>query len=126
MAGYQDHFGVGLFDLGVLEYAQPVDVVHHQVGDDQIEGRLLDHPCPGLARIGDLAVKTDSFEALGHGLGVRGVVIDDQHLGGRIKSSVRHFICVFAHLKYDNQSGRVRPGPAKRQRAMLSPFSEYN
>ena len=37
VAGDQDHLGVGLVVLGPAQDLQPVDVVHHQVGDDDVE-----------------------------------------------------------------------------------------
>ncbi len=46
MAGDQDHFGVGQHFLGLGQDGQPVDVVHHQVGDDQVERVLFDPADP--------------------------------------------------------------------------------
>ena len=43
---------------------------------------------PSLPEVGHAAVAADPLEALGHGLGVDVVVVDDQHLGGRIENVV--------------------------------------
>ena len=70
VAGHEDHFGVGLVGLRPGEDAQAVDVVHHQIGDDDVEGRLLDQLRPFGAGGGHAAVEAHPLEALGHGLGV--------------------------------------------------------
>ncbi len=51
VAGDQDHLGVGQDLLGAGQDAQAVDVVHHQVGDDDVEGVLLDPPDAFRARL---------------------------------------------------------------------------
>jgi hypothetical protein len=42
VAGQQDDFGVGEFFFGLLKNSQAVDVVHFQIGDDDIEFLTLD------------------------------------------------------------------------------------
>ena len=42
VAGHADDFGVGLLRFGEIEDAEPVDVVHYQVGNDDVEGGLPD------------------------------------------------------------------------------------
>ncbi len=79
VAGDQDHLGVGQGLLGAGQDLQPVDVVHHQVGDDDVERLLLDQLGPLRAGGGHGAVVADALQAFGDGLGVRGVVVDDQH-----------------------------------------------
>ena len=88
VAGQQDDLGVGLVGLRPGEDAQAVDVVHHQVGDDDVEVLLLDDAGRLAAGGGHAAAEADPLEALGHGLGVGPVVVDDQHLGwGRRRAS---------------------------------------
>ena len=85
VAGHEDHLGVGLVGLRPGENAQAVDVVHHQIGDHHVEGRFLDQPRPFAAGGGHAAATADPLETFRHGLGVRLVVVDDQHFGGRIE-----------------------------------------
>ena len=101
VAGHQDHFGVGLLGLGAGQNAQPVDVVHHQVGDDHVEGRAFDQPGPLVARGGHPATIADSLQAFGHGLGMGAVVVDDQHFGGRIEARMGRFGFGWAHQADD-------------------------
>ncbi len=73
----------GSFSLVLARICQPVDVVHHQVGDHDVEGVLLDQLDPLRAAGGHGAVVADSLQTLGHGLGVGRLVVDDQHANRR-------------------------------------------
>ena len=46
---------------------------------------------PSLPEVATRQWKPTAFETLGHGLGVRLVVVDDQHFGGRIEGMIRRF-----------------------------------
>ena len=80
MPGDDDDFRVGQFLFALAQDLQPVDFVHFHVGDDDVEIVFAfdqrDAPLPG---IGDRAVAADALEALGDGLRVGLVVVDDQH-----------------------------------------------
>ena len=68
--------------FGPGEDPQAVDVVHHQVGDDDVEVLFLDDAGAVAAGGGHAAVEADPLQALGDGLGVGLIVVDDQHLAG--------------------------------------------
>ena len=40
VAGQENDLGVGLLRFGEVENAETVDIVHHQVGNDDVEGRF--------------------------------------------------------------------------------------
>ena len=56
-----------------------------------VEGRFLDQPRPLVAGGGHAAAEAHALEAFGHGLGVRLVVVDNQHFGGRIEAVIGRF-----------------------------------
>ena len=78
VAGQDHDLGVGQLALGLGQDLQAADAIHDQVGDDDVEDLLLDEPQSFLAAGGDDAVVADALEALGHGLGVRFIVVDHQ------------------------------------------------
>ncbi len=73
----------GRSSLARFENGQAVQVVHHQVGDDDVELLLLDLLGSGSCRWWRLALVADPFQALGHGFGQGLFVVDDQHAHGR-------------------------------------------
>ena len=79
VAGDQDHLGVGQVVLGRAQNLQAVDVVHHQVGDDDVELLLRELLEPLGSRGRRRAGKADPLQAVGHGQGVRLIVVDNQH-----------------------------------------------
>ena len=75
----EDHdLGVGHLLLGLVQDVEAADLVHHEVGQDDVEVLLLDEPEALAAAGGDHALVADAFEALGHGVGVGLVIVDDQ------------------------------------------------
>jgi len=77
VARHQNHFSVGLVGLRSGQNAQSVDIVHHQIGNDDVEGRFLKKLRALVARGGHAATTSDTFQAFRHGLGVCPIVIDD-------------------------------------------------
>jgi hypothetical protein len=59
------------------EDLHPIDIVHHQIGDHHVVGVLLKHPLALRTTRGDLATVTDLLKTLGHGPGMRRIVIHD-------------------------------------------------
>ena len=78
VAGQDHDLGVGKLALGLGQDLEPADPVHDQVGDDDVEDLLFDQPQALAAAGGDDAVVADPLETLGHGRGVRFVVVDHQ------------------------------------------------
>ena len=78
VAGQDHDLGVGQLALGLGQDLEPADSVHDQVGDDDVEDLLFDQPEALGAAGGHDAVVADPLEALGHGRGVRLIVVDHQ------------------------------------------------
>ena len=75
----QDHdLGVRQLALRLGQHLEPTHAFHDQIGDDDVEDLLFDE----LQSVGsagrDHAVVPDPLEALGHGRGVRLVIVDHQ------------------------------------------------
>ena len=81
--GHEDHGRFGLLTLGLGEDGQAVDVVHHQVGDHDVERRFFEDGGPLLSGGRHAAMATDPGEGFGDRLRVRHVVVDHEHLDGR-------------------------------------------
>ena len=79
MTGDHDDLGVDRSSLGTRQNLEATDVVHHQVGDDDVERLLLDLPgsLRTTANHHDLIV--EPAQHLAHGAGMDDVVVDDQH-----------------------------------------------
>ena len=114
VAGDENHFGVGLVVFGVRQHFEAADVVHHQVGDDDVELFLFELLQAFGAAAGGDAVEADPFQTVGHRQGVRLVVVDDQHrdrptvrLGGSDGGSGR-FRSDFGHAVRIPKSARGR------------------
>jgi hypothetical protein len=73
-----DHFAFREQPSAVVEHLHAVDVVHHQVGDQDIVGVLIESLLAFRSAGGHRAAITHSFQALGHRAGVGWVVVDDQ------------------------------------------------
>jgi hypothetical protein len=87
VAGDHDHLRLGKRLLRAAENLHPVQAVHHQVGDDDVENFGVEPLGPLRPAFGDGALVAHPLQSLGHGVGVVGVVIDQQHAqrgrGGR-------------------------------------------
>ena len=83
MAGNKDHFRIGQRLPGAGQNLHAIDVVHHQIGDDDVERIGFDLPRAFGAARGDNALIADLRQALFHGPRQRLVVIDDQHANRR-------------------------------------------
>ena len=83
MTGDQDDFGVGEVVFGPAEDLHAINIVHHQVGNDNVVAPLLDLPRPLGAGGSDRTDVADPFQALGHRLGVGFVVVDEDNLDWR-------------------------------------------
>ncbi len=79
VAGEDDDLGVGQLAFGFAQDLESADALHDEVGDDDVEALLFDEPEPFAPTVGDDAFIPDAFEALGHGFGVRLVVIDHKN-----------------------------------------------
>ncbi len=79
VASDHDDLGVGRFVAGLAQNGQAVQVRHLQIGDNHIEIVLLDPPGPGRATGGYDAFVADTLQALGHRLGVKRLVVDDEN-----------------------------------------------
>ena len=79
MAGDDDHFGLVRCLLRPREDLQAADVVHHQVGDNDIERLLLDLPGPFRAAADHRHRIVEATQDLPHGAGMHDVVINHQH-----------------------------------------------
>ena len=74
----QDDLGVGQFLLRLAEDFEAVQIVHHQVGDNDIVGLTFDQRRGPRTRVGHGAVVSDATQALGHSLCVSLIVVHDQ------------------------------------------------
>ena len=88
MAGDNDHLGFRRHGLGPGQDFQAADVVHHQIGDNNIEDLLLDLLGPLRAAAGDHALVAEASEPLAHGASMHNVVVDDEHAHQPLGSSV--------------------------------------
>jgi hypothetical protein len=75
----QDHLRVRQQLLGSIENLQAVDLVHDQVGNDQIERPLLEFLQAFRTARGDGRLVSNALQAFSHGFRMRHVVIDDEH-----------------------------------------------
>ena len=82
VTGDDDDFRFGELGFGLVEDGQAVDVVHLQVGDDDVEVFAFDEGCPLAAGVGHRAIAADALEAFGDGLRMGLVVVDDQDANG--------------------------------------------
>ena len=79
VAGDDHDLGAGIGLLGLAKNGQAVHVRHAQIGEDDVEIVLVDPGRPRLAAGDDGALVADALQALGHRLGVRLFIIDDEH-----------------------------------------------
>jgi hypothetical protein len=77
--GENNDFCFGKLFLRLPKDHQSIYVLHLEVGDDDVEVVRLDLLDPFPARFGNRAFAADALEALGHGMRMRLVIIDDQH-----------------------------------------------
>ena len=83
VAGDDDDLGLRVQPPGRLQDLQAADLVHHQVGDDEVEG-VVCHDLQGPPRLGDDdAGVAGPGEGLGDGVGLGPVVFDDEQPRGR-------------------------------------------
>ena len=80
MAGDHHHLGLRGLLPGLAQNGESVQVGHLEVGQDDVEIILGQQAGAFLAADSDGAFVADPFQALGHGLGVERLVVDDQHL----------------------------------------------
>jgi len=88
LAGEDHDLGLGQLALGLGQDLQAADAVHDQVGQDDVEVLLLDQPQGIAAGGGHDALVADALQALGHGLGVRLVIVNDQDADLRFHASI--------------------------------------
>ena len=69
MAGDQDHFGVGQVVFGFFQQCDAVQIVHHQIGDDDVERLVLDPLGSFEPGGGHFALVADPLQGFGYGLG---------------------------------------------------------
>ena len=130
MAGDQDHFGVGQGLLGFGQNRQAVDVVHHQVGDHDVERVLLDPPRPPRARWWPRC--TRSRPAAGfRPRPRRGAARCRRSAPGSVGRRARACLPLRYHLADDTaaaatggRSGHARPHGSNRERP-LSPSGQF-
>ena len=79
VAGQQNYLGVGQLFFRLAQNCQAVDVGHPQVGNDDVECVAFDERGPADARVGHRTlVSSQALQAVGHGLGMGFVVVDNQ------------------------------------------------
>ena len=72
--------GLGIF--GVFEDTHTVDIVHHQIGHDNIVGVLTEHLYAFGTRGRETTFQPNALEAFGHRAGVIFFVVHQQHPDG--------------------------------------------
>ena len=83
VAGDENHLGIRLQFLALGQHFEPADVRHLQVGDHDFERARLEQRDRLLAAAGHGASEADAPQTVGHRLGMRGVVVDHEHLDRR-------------------------------------------
>jgi hypothetical protein len=108
VAGDQDHLGVGQVVFGLGQQRQTIDVVHLEVGDDDLEV-IVGNALRSLgSRGGHRAVVPGRFEPLGQQLGVGCLVIDDQHMNRLGSRRGGKFFLRGCHAQDDTSAGQGR------------------
>ena len=79
--GDDEHLGVRPGLAAPLDHRQPVEVGHPQVGEDDVEGVLVDLGGTGLAAGGHGAAMTSALQALGNRLGEVPIVVNEEVIG---------------------------------------------
>ncbi|GIW78682.1 MAG: hypothetical protein KatS3mg105_0489 [Gemmatales bacterium] len=78
VSGNEDDFGIGQLLFGFAQKLQAVQVLHFEVGQNDIEIFLLDELGPFEAAGGDNALVADARQALGHGFGMKFLIVYDE------------------------------------------------
>ena len=79
MAGDHDHLRVGRRLLRPGQDLEAADIVHHQVGDDHVEGILIDLPGSLRAAANHHDLIVEPTQHLAHGAGMDDVVVNHEH-----------------------------------------------
>ncbi len=78
MAGHHDDFAVGERGSSRLQDMHAIDIVHDQIGNDDIKCVLFNSGSALGPAGGDRAAIADALEAFGHGARVGSIVVDNQ------------------------------------------------
>ena len=98
MAGDQNHFAFGLQVFGFLQNIHAIDVVHHQIRDDDIVSVLLEQLRPVWAGAGAGAVQPETLNAFVHRAHMVLVVVDQEDSNrGQIGSVFTVVFAGFCH-----------------------------
>ena len=87
----ENHLGVGLHLLALGQNFEPAHLRHLEIGDHDFVRADLQQRRPLRPARGDDALEADAPQTIGHRLGMRGIVVDHQHLDRRPGGGSRRF-----------------------------------
>ena len=123
-----NHLGFNRHLFGPGEDLETANIVHHQIGNDDIKGLLLDlsHSLGATASHDTLVAQ--SAQSLAHRTGMHDVVIHDEHAHESLRPSLRSNVgrgdvCFFGlHHAVDRTNPHGRPSSCMRSTERKRPF----